>query len=175
MLLARLTLVLLLSSFVSAAPVPSASLVRSEPETPISSEWPTPKAASLLPSTQSSDLNNENHLGKRAPYYFPETVPDEEEIVARLTALREAGFLPDTQQGQDQKSIGTPDANAAIDTARARPSPIREVSSALSEREISQSVWQATPMLPAARFLVAASMFVCVATVIRGLRDNGKH
>ncbi|KAJ5742928.1 hypothetical protein N7533_010030 [Penicillium manginii] len=118
MRLIQLPLVLLLSSFVSAAAIPSS------PHSVVTPEWSSPETA----SSPSLDDANSGHLAKRRPYYFPETVPDEEEIAARLSALREAGYLPDTQtlQGHDQKSIGTPDAAIDMDPSSARPSPTQE-------------------------------------------------
>lgn len=169
MRLIQLPLVLLLSSFVSAAAIPSS------PHSVVTPEWSSPETA----SSPSLDDANSGHLAKRRPYYFPETVPDEEEIAARLSALREAGYLPDTQtlQGHDQKSIGTPDAAIDMDPSSARPSPTQEPPSALSERDTPRFSWADTipGLFPAAWFFVFASVVVCIVTVIRGLNDKGKH
>ena len=169
MLLSQLPLVLLLSSFISAAAIPSSSrsIITSNPD---SEPLPSSDSASSLPSTQS------NHLAKRRPYYFPETVPDEEEIAARLASLREAGLLPDiqTQQGQDQKSIGTPDAAIDMNPTSAQPSPIQEASFVLLGRDTPHSFWEAAmpAFLPAAWLFILASVIVCIATVIRGLSES---
>ncbi|KAJ5919923.1 hypothetical protein N7454_009758 [Penicillium verhagenii] len=70
---------------------------------------------------------------KEPPYYFPEMMPDQDEIADRLNALHEAGFASkhisknegETSMHQDQahdlpqQSIATPDATT-IDTSRAR-------------------------------------------------------
>ncbi|CAI7582552.1 unnamed protein product [Penicillium manginii] len=152
MRLIQLPLVLLLSSFVSAAAIPSS------PHSVVTPEWSSPETA----SSPSLDDANSGHLAKRRPYYFPETVPDEEEIAARLSALREAGYLPDTQtlQGHDQKSIGTPDAAIDMDPSSARPSPTQEPPSALSERDTPRFSWADTipGLFPAAWFFVFASV-----------------
>lgn len=161
-MLLQLPLVLLLSSFVSAAAIPSSlhgiiTTDRSSPEI----------------AASSSDDTNSRHLAKRRPYYFPETVPDEEEIAARLSALLEAGYL----QGHDQKSIGTPDAAIDMDPSSARPSPTQESPSALSERDTPRFSWEDTipGLFPAAWFFVFASVIVCIVTVVRGISDKGKH
>lgn len=175
MLLTQISLWLFLSSFVSAAAIPSSPIS----DTDILPEWSSPESVSS-PSSPPSDGPSPKHLAKRRPYYFPETVPDEEEIAARLAALREAGYLPQeevAQQGHDQKSIGTPDAAIDMVPSSARPSPIQEPPSALSGRDVPRFIWEDSipGLLPAAWFFVLASVVVCVATVVRGLSDKGKH
>jgi len=107
------------------------------------------EAASWPPRLDES--GNNEALAKRTPYYFPETVPDAEEIASRLTALREAGLV-----AQTQKSMGVPDAG--IDP---RILLIRDL---LSEE-------MSTPMLlPPMAFFILAVSAVCVATVFRKVK-----
>lgn len=166
MLLNQVPLILLLSSFVSAAPIHSSS------NSIITSNLDT----ETLSSSESAFSTQSNHLVKRRPYYFPETVPDEDEIAARLASLREAGVSPDiqTQQGHDQKSIGTPDAAIDMNRISAQPPAIQESSFILLGRDTPHSFWEvAIPaFLPAAWFFVLASVVVCIATVIRGLGEG---
>jgi hypothetical protein len=123
------------------------------------------EAASWSPAQPAESGDNEAQaqaLAKRAPYYFPETVPDADEIASRLTAMREAGFVAGSQT---QKSMGVLDAG--IDP-RARIFPIRDLMSELSAAEASTP----TPLPPMA-FFVFAACAACVATVFRKI--NCKH
>lgn len=121
------------------------------------------EAASWSPaqSTESGD-NEAQALAKRAPYYFPETVPDADEVASRLTAIREAGFVAGSQT---QQSMGVPDVG--IDP-RARIFPIRDLMSELSAAEASTLT-----SLPPMAFFVFGACATCLATVFRKI--NCKH
>ncbi|KAJ5913060.1 hypothetical protein N7504_001943 [Penicillium tannophilum] len=131
-MLAFLPLLLAFSSFATSAAIPSSSI-------PSVRDSPVPQSArestdSSRVSAQSANKNAEAHnFPQKTSYYFPETMPDNDEIAERLTALREAGFTGaalsekesetpvhrDQAHDQPQQSIGTPDVTT-IDTPRAR-------------------------------------------------------
>lgn len=185
-ILALFALVLAFSSLAASAAIPSspirASEYEPEPESHQSTLEPSlgPGPASWTPSTQSQSVtaDTENHhVAKRTPYYFPETVPDADEIMERLTALREAGFVAHSQDQMPRtksksKSIDGPDA--AIDTPRARNLPIRVW---MSESRVSMAraeVWDTTStLLPPVAFFAFAAAVVCVATIFKNVR--GRH
>jgi hypothetical protein len=166
MLLARLSLALAFTSLVTAAAIPS-PLALQEISPSKQAESLSSQDASWPPAAQSASWNdNDNHLNRRVPYYFPETVPDEDEIADRLTAMREAGLVA-SERGQPPKSFDSPDA--AIDTPRARMIPVRDLMSDLDRLEATESVWEMLPsLLPPFRFFVIASSIIAVLTVIRG-------
>ncbi|KAJ5524456.1 hypothetical protein N7494_011106 [Penicillium frequentans] len=145
-MLAFLPLLLAFSSFATSAAIPSSSIPSVRDSVPQSARESTD---SSRVSAQSADENAEAHnFAQRTPYYFPETMPDNDEIAERLTALREAGFTGaalsekgsetpvhrNQAHDQPQQSIGTPDVTT-IDTARARMLilPDRESSAELDQ------------------------------------------
>jgi hypothetical protein len=168
MLLARLSLALAFTSLVTAAAIPSQpglqeiSLAKeAESLSSRDASWPT-----TIQSVSRNDKDNHNHPIKRNPYYFPETVPDADEIPNRSTAMGEPGPLA-SEHGQTPKSIESPDA--VIDTPRARMIPVRDLMSELDRLETTQSVWEMLPsLLPPFRFFVIASSIIAILTVIRG-------
>ncbi|KAJ5906587.1 uncharacterized protein N7473_003503 [Penicillium subrubescens] len=164
MLLARLSLALAFTSLVTAAAIPPALQEFSPSKR---AESLSSQDASWAPDTQSAPGNaNDNHLNKRVPYYFPETVPDENEIADRSTTMREAGLIA-SEHGQPPQSIESPDAG--IDIPRARMIPVRDFMSELDRLEATESVWEMLPtLLPPFRFFVIASSIIAVLTVIRG-------
>jgi hypothetical protein len=174
MLLVRLSLALALTSLATAAAIPSSPALQ-QFSTSQDGESLSSRDASWTPATQSATLNdNHNRLSKRTAYYFPETVPDEDEVADRITALREAGLIA-SEHGQHPKSesepksieIETPDAG--IDAPRARTSPVRDWMAELDRLEATESVWEMMPsLLPPLRFFVLASSIIAVLTVIRG-------
>lgn len=175
MLLVRLSLALALTSLATAAAIPSSS-AHQQFSTSQDGESLSSRDASWTPATQSATLNDDNHnrLSKRTAYYFPETVPDEDEVADQITALREAGLIA-SEHGQHPKSesepkpieIETPDAG--IDAPRARTSPVRDWMAELDRLEATESVWEMMPsLLPPLRFFVIASSIIAVLTVIRG-------
>ncbi|KAJ5134573.1 hypothetical protein N7448_000408 [Penicillium atrosanguineum] len=117
-------------------------------------------------SAQPAESDNkvyDHALAKRAPYYFPETVPDAEEIASRLTSMREAGYVADSQM---QKSMGVPEAG--IDH-HARILPFRDLMTELSARAEASTPIPLPPMV----FFVFLACAACVATVYRKI--NCKH
>lgn len=155
-LLALLSLALLVS-LASGAAIPSSHL-QSEDE-----KASTPNEAASWPALRSAESGDNEALAKRAPYYFPETVPDAEEIASRLTSMREAGFVADSQT---QKSMDVP--GAGMDT-RARILPIRDAMS-----ELSAYAEACSPrLLPPMAFFIFAACATCVVTVVRKI--NCKH
>ncbi|KAJ5251464.1 hypothetical protein N7489_001874 [Penicillium chrysogenum] len=169
----KLALLLLLihSTQVLALPTP--------PETPVASK----------------SLASANTRSKR--YYFPETIPDQDEVAAMLkeTAMREAGFVP-SSIGSPSKSvpeskdktetelrISLPDPHAAIGTdAPANPLPDSythqdtKLSQAQSQSGLKESVVVALgsdmyPIhWPPFVFFVISAAIVCFFTVLRGIR-----
>jgi hypothetical protein len=166
MLLARLSLALAFTSLVSAAAIPSPPTLQ-EISPSKQAESLSSQDASWAPAAQSASWNdNDDHLSKRAPYYFPETVPDENEIADRMATMREAGLIA-SEHGQPPKSIESPDAGT--DTPRARMIPVRDFMSEFDRLEATESVWEMLPtLLPPFRFFVMASSIIAVLTVIRG-------
>ncbi|KAJ5381344.1 uncharacterized protein N7496_003772 [Penicillium cataractarum] len=166
MLLARLSLALAFTtSLVTAAAIPSQPALQ-EISLAKEAESLSSRDASWPRIIQSVSRNDDDHLNKRNPYYFPETVPDADEITDRSTAMREAGLLA-SEDGQNPKSIESPDAG--IDTPRARMIPVRDLMSELDRLEATESVWEMLPsLLPPFRFFVIASSIIAVLTVIRG-------
>ncbi|KAJ5191643.1 uncharacterized protein N7498_010628 [Penicillium cinerascens] len=123
----------------------------------------TPVEAASWPALRSTESGDNETLAKRAPFYFPETVPDAEEIASRLTSMREAGFVADSQT---QKSMGVPDPG--MDT-HARILPIQDTMS-----ELSAYAEPCSPkLLPPMAFLIFAACATCVTTVVRKI--NCKH
>lgn len=164
MLLVRLCLALAFASLVTAAAIPPAPQEFSPSK---QTESLSSQDASWAPAARSASWNdNDNHLNKRVPYYFHETVPDENEIADRTTAMHEAGLIA-SEHGHPSKSIESPDAG--IDTPRARMIPVRDFLSELDRLEATESVWEMLPtLLPPFRFFVIASSIIAVLTVIRG-------
>jgi hypothetical protein len=145
-LVALLSLALFLGLAAGAA-IPSSNL---QPEYEPSST-PVEAASWSVQSTDSSDGQVGKHaLAKRAPYYFPETVPDAEEIDSRLTSMREAGFGADSRT---QKSM---------EVAHARILPFRDLISELSARAEASM-----PTLPPMAFFVFVACAACIATIYR--------
>ncbi|KAJ5176910.1 uncharacterized protein N7482_002787 [Penicillium canariense] len=166
MLLAKLSLALTFASLATAAAIPMAPGVLQKIEPKEAAEWLSPRDALWAPAARSASSDEDGRLNKRMPYYFPETVPDADEIADRLTAMREAGLVTSEQRDQYHNSIGTPDAG--IDT-RARTMPNRDLMSELDRLEAAESVWEMLPsLLPPMRFFVVASMTIAIFTVIRG-------
>lgn len=164
MLLARLSLAVAFTSLVTAAAIPSPPTLQTISPS-IDAESLLSRDASWAPAAQSYNEQH-YHLNKRSPYYLPETVPDQDEIADRLTALREAGLVTSGRGQTASKSIESPDAG--IDT-RARTIPVRDLMSELDRLEATQSVWEMLPsLLPPLRFFVIASSIIAILTVIRG-------
>lgn len=166
MLLARLSLALASASLVTAAAIPSPPVLQ-EFSPSKQAESLSSQDASWAPAARSASWNdNDNHLNKRVNYFFPETVPDENQIADQKTAMHEAGFIA-SEHGHPPKSIESPDA--AIDIPRARMIPVRDFMSELDRLEATESVWEMLPtLLPPFRFFVIASSIIAVLTVIRG-------
>ncbi|KAJ6107478.1 hypothetical protein N7523_008801 [Penicillium sp. IBT 18751x] len=149
-LLAVLSLAFFVNQVVGAA-IPTSGLQHEYEQASTPTSWWT--------QTKSDIKVHEHNLAKRAPYYFPETVPDAEELAHSLTSMREAGFVADSQT---QESMRVPDAG--IDP-RARILPFRDLISELSRVEAS------TPLLlPPIAFFVFVACAACVATVYRNIK-----
>ncbi|KAJ5573697.1 uncharacterized protein N7459_008124 [Penicillium hispanicum] len=175
-----LMLVLVLSSLANAAAIPSASLVQLQNREPVPSAPEQPELTRDVSERLSAnpDVNTSRRpLTRRTPYYFPETVPDEQELAGRLSALREAGFVPSSSlrqtqdQTQDPKSIGTSDAE--IDTARAQLLllPDRDgIAQSGNHGEPSwEPEWASTSLFPPLHFLIVVAAVLCVVTIVRGV------
>ncbi|KAJ6110492.1 hypothetical protein N7486_002727 [Penicillium sp. IBT 16267x] len=142
-MLAFLPLLLAFSSLATPAAIPS-SLIPSVRDSFVPHSTRESTDSSRV-SAQSANENAEAHnIPKGTPYYFPETMPDNDEIAERLTALHEAGFAgaalsakaretPVHRTQAHAQSIGTPDVTT-IDTPRARMLilPDRELSAELA-------------------------------------------
>ncbi|KAJ6022248.1 hypothetical protein N7540_007752 [Penicillium herquei] len=120
-MLAIIPILLGFTSLATSAAIPSALIANLQDSAAPESAWEPTE-----PTNQNSEAKLSN-FAKRTPYYFPETVPDEEEISDELFALHEAGIvnnLPNghktvhegvrTGQSQQLKSIGTPDEEIDI-------------------------------------------------------------
>lgn len=169
MLLARLSLALVYTNLVTAAAIPT-PLALGKFSSSQDAESLSSRDASWAPAIRSATENdNHNHLNKRTAYYFPETVPDEDEIADRTTAMREAGLIAsEHSQPPKSKSIEIETPDAATDTPRARMIPVRDLMSELDRLEATGSVWEMLPsLLPPLRFFVIASSIIAVLTVIR--------
>jgi hypothetical protein len=143
----------------------------------------------------SKSLASANTHSKR--YYFPETVPDQDELAAILkeTAMREAGFVPSSigppskpepeskHKTETELRISLPDPHAAIGTdAPANPQPDSyshqdtELSQSQSQSRLKESVVVALesdicPIYwPPFGFFVISAAIVCFFTVVRGIR-----
>ena len=160
-----LGLMLMLSILANSAAIPSKSLESHNSNSVQNSQ------TSQSPLTQhaSADANmSPRTLAKRIPYYFPETVPDEQELAAHLVALREEGLsapsVPQTpDQSQSQMSMGT----------RVLVLPDQE---AISESHDSgESSWESEAvMFRQLHFLVIVAAVLCVVTIVQGIR-HGSH
>lgn len=154
-MLAILPLLLALSSLATSAAIPPASLPQIRDAAASESNGESThlaRAISTSPTNQNTELEHIN-LAKRAPYYFPETVPDQGETTEHQHAQDDAMMnrlatgnqkQEVVSQAQDQKSISTQDTE--IDIPRARllilPDPDRESSIALGQSlEASYSHW----------------------------------
>ncbi|OQE24838.1 hypothetical protein PENFLA_c009G07281 [Penicillium flavigenum] len=153
---------------------------------------PTPPETPIA----SKSLASANTHSKR--YYFPETIPDQDEVAAMLkeTAMREAGFVPSSigspskpvPESKEHKTetelrISLPDPHAAIGTdAPANPQPDSytrqdtELSQSQSQSRLKESVVVALgsdiyPIYwPPFGFFVVSAAIVCFFTVLRGIR-----
>ncbi|KAJ5672891.1 hypothetical protein N7507_002018 [Penicillium longicatenatum] len=160
-MLALLPLLLAFSSLATSAAIPYSPISRS-PDSSVSHSTRESTDSSRV-SAQSANQNAEAHnFPQTTPYYFPETMPDNDEIDERLVALREAGFAGaalsekesetpmhrNQAHGQPQQSIGTPDVTT-IDTPRARMLilPDRD-----SSAELAQSLESSYPPRTADEF-----------------------
>lgn len=128
-------------------------------------------------------------------YYFPETLPDQDELAAMLkeTAMREAGFVPSSNPSPEpeskqhkmetelQKSL--PDPHSAIGT----DAPAQPLRYTYQNTKLRQSQSQAQSRLkdsvvaalgsdihpiywPSFGFFVVSAAIVCFFTVLRGIR-----
>lgn len=181
-----LVLVLMLSNLANAAAIPSTSLrLPTHNPAPADPEWSGDETSQPLSVQRTSRNTNTGPrpLAKRTPYYFPETVPDEQDLAGRLAALREAGFIPSASlrqtpdQIQSQKSIGTPDAG--IDTPHARVLMLPDrvaISESHSNGETwweSGTEWATASLFPPLHFLVVMAAVACVVaivTIVQGVR-----
>ncbi|KAJ5708867.1 hypothetical protein N7493_010201 [Penicillium malachiteum] len=128
-MLAFIPILLGFTSLATAEAIPSALIAKLQDSASLESTWESTDSAQPGPTNQNSEIKL-NNFAKRTSYYFPETVPDEEEIVDELFALHEAGTVnnsPDghelvhegvktgqSQDSQQLKSIGTPDKEIDI-------------------------------------------------------------
>lgn len=162
-----------------ASPIKNLPTVAHElPQLPISP--PMPNDALSTPSTTPPQHD------KR--YYYPETLPDEDELEAVLKeqSLREAGFVSapaqsaqfslkqkqkQTQtQTQSQKLHNSPDAEPPIPEPM-HPSP--QTSPKSAGRAIITYRWEKVPDLwPPFSFFFIASALVCMFTILRGVRSK---
>jgi len=142
-MLAFLPLLLAFSSLATSAAIPSSLIPGVRDTSAPQSAWESTDSSRV--SGQSANQDAEAHnFPQRTPYYFPETMPDNDEITERFTALREAGFASvalsekesetPVHRNQPQQSIGTPDVTT-IDPPRARMLilPDRESSAELAQ------------------------------------------
>ncbi|KAJ5735896.1 uncharacterized protein N7483_001021 [Penicillium malachiteum] len=153
-MLAIIPILLRFTSLATSAAIPPASIAKLQDSAALESTWEPTDSAQVL-STKPTNQNSEaklNNFAKRTPYYFPETVPDEEEIADELFALHEAATVNNspnghemahegvgTGQSQQLQSIGTPDKE--IDILRAPLSdPDQDISPELAQSlEVSSS------------------------------------
>ncbi|KAJ5609341.1 hypothetical protein N7528_009908 [Penicillium herquei] len=116
-MLAFIPILLSVTSIATAAAIPPALIAKLEDSRASESAWESTDSAQPEPTNQNSQAKF-NNLAKRTPYYFPETVPDEEEIADESLAdilnnspngheIVHEGVK--TGQSQQLKSIGTPD------------------------------------------------------------------
>ncbi|CAG8900196.1 unnamed protein product [Penicillium egyptiacum] len=129
-------------------------------------------------------------------YYFPETIPDQDEVAAmKETAMREAGFVPSSNRSpskpepeskehkmETELRNSLPDPHATIGTdASANPQPESythqdtKLRKSQSQSQLKESVALAlesdVPIYwPPFGFFVVSAAIVCFFTVLRGIR-----
>ncbi|KAJ5775298.1 uncharacterized protein N7511_000309 [Penicillium nucicola] len=195
MVLRKLTTLFLLAihaSAASAAAIPISPSVAPDIQQEIS--IPSIKASPTNQAALWDSSVRDPPIDKRSPYYFPETVQDdqdlENEIALRETAMREAGFvlsssrlLPEVQKSSRRPVSGL---NAGIDAAsgdRASPASYRfkDSDSKLAAQgglieELTKAAYEASEdervLFPPFGFLVIAAAVVCLITILRGTRSK---
>ncbi|KAJ5836889.1 hypothetical protein N7447_002915 [Penicillium robsamsonii] len=139
--------------------------------------------------TPSTPIASKSLASYNKRYYFPETLPDQDELEAILkeTAMREAGFVhssipSNTESGpvhkmetELQKSLPNPDA--AIGTAPAIPDSTQDTKPKQSQFQpgLKQSLVTLEsddyPIYwPPFGFFVVSAAIVCFFTILRGIR-----
>ncbi|KAJ5689187.1 hypothetical protein N7462_003579 [Penicillium macrosclerotiorum] len=162
MLFVQLFLALCCCSLGTTAAIPFQSLDLERIDSKLPREWSSSGDASWGPSAQPETSDEDGgRLTKRTPYYFPETVPDSEEIASHLGAMREAGLVASSQE-PESKSINP--SGTEIDP-RVQMRPMRDLISELDQLDATQSVWDT---LPPFGFFVVATALIAVLTVFRG-------
>ncbi|KAJ5981218.1 hypothetical protein N7499_001769 [Penicillium canescens] len=190
MALRKLAILFLLTGHALAAAIPTSPPI--QPNTfreisfPSIKDSPTNQAASWASSERDPPAD------KRSPYYFPETIQDDEdlenEVSLREIAMREAGFIPSSSRssGEVQKSSRhpVPGSNAGIGAAsvgagdRARFAGYMGSSSKPSEQggfleELTTAAYEASEdertLCPPFGFFVVAAVVVCFVTILRGI------
>ncbi|KAJ5618967.1 hypothetical protein N7510_002951 [Penicillium lagena] len=170
--LSILPLLLLLGLRVSAAALPNAVAINfalKNSRAPVAFDLASPAstrslAASWVPAGHDQDHHSTT---KRSSFFNPDIQSSDKET-HKLTALREAGFMPSPPSGLDPdspKAIG----DTGIDThADARTFSPSELSGRMRPRLNHHVV----PCLPSLTFLALSAAVVCVITVLRGVRGR---
>lgn len=166
-------------SSVSAAAIPVPFHHHSIVDVKESPEVLAPNVLTPSPFSQSARHGDSSPLAKREPYYFPETIPSEDEVEERLISLREAGFMKgssaDLNHKQQIKSINAPDAVIDIPPAL-RMLPDREPSSDSNSHDSTTALTlNNSPILcPPLKFFAFVVIVTCIATIIRGVKNDEK-
>jgi hypothetical protein len=190
MALRKLAILFLLTGHALAAAIPKSSPIQPnafrEISIPSIADSPTNQAASWA----LSELDP--RADKRSPYYFPETIQDDEdlenEVLLREVAMREAGFIPSSSRSSEevQKSSRHPvpaskdglGAASAGAGDRTRFAGYMASGSKLSEQggfleELTTAAYEASEdertLCPPFGFFVVAAVVVCFVTILRGI------
>ncbi|CAL5871755.1 uncharacterized protein PFLUO_LOCUS6008 [Penicillium psychrofluorescens] len=172
--LSILALLLLLGLQVSAAALPNAVAINfalKNSRAPVAFDLASPAATRSLAAPRTSAGQDQDHHSttKRSSFFNPDIQSSDEEE-RKLTALREAGFMPSPPSGLDHDSLKAM-ADAGIDShADARTLSPSELSGRMRPRLHQNHV---VPCLPSLTFLALSAAVVCVITVLRGVRGRG--
>jgi hypothetical protein len=137
---------------------------------PVAFDLASPASTRSQAASWASSADQDHHsTTKRSSFFNPDSQSSDEEE-RKLTALREAGFMPSPPSGLDHHSPKAI-ADAEIDShADARTFSPSELSGRMRPDLNHQHV---VPCLPSLKFLALSAAVVCVITVLRGVRGRG--
>ncbi|KAJ5833790.1 hypothetical protein N7474_002101 [Penicillium riverlandense] len=169
--LSILALLLLLGLQVFAAALPNAVAINfalKNSRAPVAFNLASPASTRSQVASWASADQDHHSTTKRSSFFNPDIQSSDEEE-RKLTALREAGFMPSPPSGLDRDSPKAI-ADAGIDShADARTFSPSELPGRMRPDLNHQHV---VPCLPSLTFLALSAAVVCVITVLRGVRGR---